>query len=231
MSEYSHLANSLHVDSLGFLGLNSFGVQISRSVEECLAHEGKPVKSAFEFDFLSHGNLAFTGISLKGVIRSTDLLQAQMLSVVETSPQSDKQSVIFCGDLFNFFLAKRLVDSSLESASSSDTLCWEYLSSLDNLRGFPGHQVILCSSSRDLMAKTLQVSRSLFPEHNSAFDHIKAQKMQASLLADHRLVQPILQISSPKVKRAVEILGLDAESPSNVLRCLWAIREQLSTTQ
>ena len=179
----------------------------------------------FEFKFISHGNIAFTSISLKGVYRSDQIKQNQILSVVDTSSDSDKQSVIFCGDLFNFHLGEQLiledkkVNHNLENESNS------YFSTLQGFKGFPDHQIMFCSSNLDSLKKNIEVSKSVIFE-NSNLD--QNSDFELKFLKEHRHLQPILNISSNKFKRTIELLKLDYKYSPHVIRTLWSLRNQLN---
>lgn len=145
-----------------------------------------------------------------------------MLSVVDTSSNSDMQSVIFCGDLLNFHLGSQLdledkkVNFELEKESEY------YFSTLQGLRGFPNHQILLSSSDSNLNKKTIKLSKSIINENimNSEIEELH-------LMGEYRKWQPILNTSSVKMKRVVELLGLENKYPPHIIRTLWSLRNQL----
>jgi hypothetical protein len=182
----------------------------------------------FEMKFYSEGDIALSGISVKGVYRKNDVLQNQIISITDTSTGSDMQPIIFCGDLFNYFLGKQLtLDKETKSINHSlEKECQDYLSTLNYLKGFPNSQVMLCSSSHDLVDRALKLSSSLLG-NDEQVQQVKDNNMQMQFILQHRALQPIMNCSDKKIRRSVEILGLNPEYPPHVIRVLWALREQL----
>ena len=225
------MANSLNALDLQYLDFNQFGfdeTSLIRDPDNINNSETKTTHpNAFEFKFHTIENLSFTGISLEGVYRKNNDHQSQMISIVDTSPESDKQSMLFCGDLFNYFLGKQIC-AQLDQANDTfvDSQSKKYLSTLVNLRGFPHEQIMFCSSPYEFVEQTLKMSSSLIG-YEEVIEEVKNNHMELQFMAHHRLLQPILNISSNKIKRSVELLGLDPENPTDVIRTLSVLRDQL----
>lgn len=185
----------------------------------------------FEFQFESIGELSLTGISVKGVYRANQFKQGQILSIVDLSAQSDKQPIMFCGDLLNIHLGARLALDSEANLVDPDMLseCLDLFSTLDHMRGFPPSQVMFCSSPSSLVDKTMNLAKTLLQTAQLP-KHFQHQQGHLQVMGQHRLFQPVLNTVSPKVQKAIELLGLDPENPAHVIRSLWAMREQLPST-
>ena len=223
------MADSYNVSDVKFIGLNVFDARTCSDIEEVYVKEQGDQVSSFQFKFESYGDLAFTGISTKGILRADGQAQRQILSIVDTSPESDKESIMFCGDLFNFHLGKELdlEGTSQKVTSILEEECSHYFECLSNMRGFPKQQFIFCSSDAGLFAKHLELSKSLLPDASASLEQITREQKYFKLMAEHRLFQPIMNYTTPRITRAIQLLGLDPQYPPHVVRFMWAMREKI----
>ena len=225
------MAEKLSASNLLFFGLDKFDVQGAAQIAVENGVTNDPgVSKIFEFKFESFGELAFTGISVDGVIRRDNSRQKQFVSVVDTSDEGVKESLIFCGDLLNFHLGGSvdLQSETLKADDLTEDLCNAYFECVSNLRGFPPNQKLLCSSDASTMESIFTLAKSLMPENYQLLEQETEQVRTIRFLGEHRMLQPMLNTSAFRVKRAVELLNLNPEYPPHVLKVLWALRNQIN---
>lgn len=102
MPNYKELSDKVPSYKTKFLSLANHLIDFQAKPDSVFDHSNH--NSIFEFKFQEEQKLSFCGISVSSILRKNNSWQNQILSITDFSDDSDKKSVLFIGDLFNFNL-------------------------------------------------------------------------------------------------------------------------------
>lgn len=178
--------------------------------------------SIFEFKFIEEGFYSFCGISISSVQRKDQSWQNQILSITDFSQQSNKQPILFIGDLFNFTL------NPTSSKNYNHQMSYNYFNSIANMKGFPNDTIILSSNTTDYNKIMFKLSSMLLNDNDYVQQKIQKKDFSCDTMFENKLIQPILNANDKKLINILKQKNLNENDPENILKLLNAIKTSLN---